>query len=147
VAAERPLFTGSVEHSLDEKGRLVVPARFRERLGTGFFITIAEPDACLALYPASAWAEFCAKLEAAPVKDARFRAFVRHLFAHTEELSCDNQGRLVLPAALRTWAGIEKDVTSIGSLTRVEVWSKERYQQTRDEVASLADYRSELGLY
>jgi len=145
--AERPLFTGSVEHSLDDKGRLVVPARFRERLGTGFFVTIAEPDPCLALYPASAWSEFCAKLEAAPVKDARYRAFVRHLFAHTEELSCDNQGRLVLPAALRAWAKIEKDVTSIGSLTRVEVWSKERYQQTRDEAASLADYRSELGLY
>ena len=147
MAAERPLFTGSVEHSLDDKGRLVVPARFRERLGAGFFVTIAEPDPCLALYPATAWEEFCAKLEAAPVKDARYRAFVRHLFAHTEELSCDNQGRLVLPAALRTWAHIEKDVTSIGSLTRVEVWAKDRYQKTRAEVESLADYRSELGLY
>jgi MraZ protein len=147
LAAERPLFTGSVEHSLDDKGRLVVPARFRERLGPGFFVTIAEPDPCLALYPASAWAEFCDKLEAAPVKDARYRAFVRHLFAHTEELSCDNQGRLVLPAALRAWANIEKDVTSIGSLTRVEVWSKERYQKTRSEAETLSDFRSELGLY
>ncbi len=147
MAAERPLFTGSVEHSLDDKGRLVVPARFRERLGPGFFVTIAEPDPCLALYPASAWAEFCDKLEAAPVKDARYRAFVRHLFAHTEELSCDNQGRLVLPAALRAWANIEKDVTSIGSLTRVEVWSKERYQKTRSEAEALSDFRSELGLY
>ncbi len=147
MAAERPWFTGSVEHSLDDKGRLVVPARFRERLGPGFFVTIAEPDPCLALYPASAWTEFCDKLEAAPVKDARYRAFVRHLFAHTEELSCDNQGRLVLPAALRAWAKIEKDVTSIGSLTRVEVWSKERYQKTRSEAEALSDYRSELGLY
>jgi MraZ protein len=141
------LFTGSVEHSLDDKGRLVVPARFRERLGAGFFLTIAEPDPCLALYPASAWAEFCAKLEAAPVKDARYRAFVRHLFAHTEELSCDNQGRLVLPAALRSWAKIEKEVVSIGSLTRVEVWARDAYLNTRSEVASLADFRSELGLY
>jgi MraZ protein len=147
LAAERPLFTGSVEHSLDDKGRLVVPARFRERLGAGFFVTIAEPDPCLALYPASAWAEFCAKLEAAPVKDARFRAFVRHLFAHTEEVACDNQGRLVLPASLRAWAGIDKDVTSIGSLTRVEVWAKDRYAKTRGEIEALADYRSELGLY
>ena len=147
MATDRPLFTGSVEHSLDDKGRLVVPARFRERLGGGFFVTIGEPDPCLALYPASAWAEFCARLEAAPVKDARYRAFVRHLFAHTEEVSCDNQGRLLLPATLRAWAGIEKDVTSIGSLTRVEVWSNERYQATRAEVEQLADYRSELGLY
>jgi MraZ protein len=147
LAADRPLFTGSVEHSLDDKGRLVVPARFRERLGAGFFVTIAEPDPCLALYPATAWAEFCARLEAAPVKDARYRSFVRHLFAHTEELSCDNQGRLVLPAALRAWAQIEKDVTSIGSLTRVEVWAKERYEKTVADAATLDDFRTELGLY
>ena len=148
MAADRPLFTGSVEHSLDDKGRLVVPARFRERLGSGFFVSIAEPDPCLALYPASIWNEFCARLEAAPVKDARYRSFVRHLFAHTEELSCDNQGRLVLPPALREWAHITKDVTSVGSLTRVEVWAKDRYVAAAAAGAGdHADYRAELGLY
>jgi MraZ protein len=147
LAAERPLFTGSVEHSLDDKGRLVVPARFRERLGSGFFVTIAEPDPCLALYPASIWNEFSARLEAAPVKDARYRAFVRHLFAHTEELSCDNQGRLVLPPVLRAWAQIEKDVTSIGTLTRVEVWAKDRYAAASAGTGDTTDFRSELGLY
>ena len=147
MAADRPLFTGSVEHSLDDKGRLVVPARFRERLGTGFFVTIGEPDPCLALYPASIWNEFCARLEAAPVKDARYRSFVRHLFAHTEEVSCDNQGRLLLPPVLRTWAHIEKDVTSIGSLTRVEVWAKDRYAAVSAGAADHSDFRSELGLY
>jgi MraZ protein len=147
LAAERPLFTGSVEHSLDDKGRLVVPARFRERLGSGFFVTIGEPDPCLALYPASTWNEFCARLEAAPVKDARYRAFVRHLFAHTEEVSCDNQGRLLLPPVLRAWAHIEKDVTSIGSLTRVEVWAHDRYASVTAGAGEMTDYRSELGLY
>jgi MraZ protein len=147
LAADRPLFTGSVEHSLDDKGRLVVPARFRERLGSGFFVSIAEPDQCLALYPASIWNEFCARLEAAPVKDAGYRAFVRHLFAHTEELSCDNQGRLVLPPVLRAWAHIEKDVTSIGTLTRVEVWAKDRYTAVASSGGNLTDFRSELGLY
>jgi MraZ protein len=147
LAADRPLFTGSVEHSLDDKGRLVVPARFRERLGSGFFVTIAEPDPCLALYPASTWHEFCARLEAAPTKDARYRAFVRHLFAHTEEVSCDNQGRLVLPPVLRAWAHIEKDVTSIGSLTRVEVWAKDRYVTVAAGPGDTTDFRSELGLY
>lgn len=147
MASDRPLFTGSVEHSLDDKGRLVVPARFRERLGAGFFLTIAEPDPCLALYPASTWAEFCARLEAAPVKDARYRSFVRHLFAHTEELSCDNQGRLVIPAVLRTWANIERDVVSIGSLTRVEVWAKDRYEKAAEDSAALPDFRTELGIY
>jgi len=141
------LFTGSVEHSLDDKGRLVVPARFRKRLGSGFFVSIAEPDPCLALYPASIWNEFCARLEAAPVKDARYRSFVRHLFAHTEELSCDNQGRLVLPPVLRAWAHIEKDVTSVGTLTRVEVWAKDRYTAVAEGAGDLTDFRSELGLY
>jgi MraZ protein len=144
---DRPLFTGSVEHSLDDKGRLVVPARFRERLGAGFFLTIAEPDPCLALYPASAWKEVCARIEAAPVKNAQFRSYVRHLFANTEELSTDAQGRLVIPAALRAYAGIDKDVISIGSLTRVEVWSKDRHGKHVRERGELPDFASELGLF
>jgi MraZ protein len=122
-----------------------VPARFRDRLGTGFFLTIGEPDQCLALYPAAIWMEFCAKLEAAPVKDPRYRAFVRRLFAFTEELSCDGQGRLVIPPALRAWAGIERDVVSVGALTRVELWAKERNPLA--ETDEVADFRTELGLY
>ena len=145
--SDRPLFTGSVEHSLDDKGRLVVPARFRERLGAGFFLTIAEPGPCLALYPASTWSDVCARLEAAPVKDARYRAYVRHLFAHTEELSTDANGRLVIPAVLRAYAAIDKDVISIGSLTRVEVWAKDRYNRHVSERGELPDFTSELGLF
>ena len=144
---DRPLFTGSVEHSLDDKGRLVVPARFRERLGAGFFLTIAEPDPCLAIYPAGIWREFCARLEAAPKKDASYRAFVRHLFAHTEELSTDAQGRLVIPPALRAWAKIDRDVVSVGSLTRVELWAKDRYPAAPPPRDAVADFRAELGLY
>jgi MraZ protein len=140
------MFTGSVEHSLDDKGRLVVPARFRDRLGSGFFLTIGEPDICLALYPAATWSEFCARLEAAPVKDARYRSFVRRLFAYTEELSCDGQGRLVIPTALRAWAGIERDVVSVGSLTRVELWAKER-NPLAAPAEDVGDFRTELGLY
>ncbi len=144
---DRPLFTGSVDHSLDDKGRLVVPARFRERLGAGIFLTIALPDPCLALYPASTWGDICARIEAAPNKDVRFRAFTRHLFAHTEELSTDAQGRLVIPASLRAYAGIDKDVISIGSLTRVEIWAKDRYDEHVRNGGDLPDLASELGLF
>ena len=144
---DRPLFAGSVDHNLDDKGRLVVPARFRERLGAGFFLTIGEPARCLALYPAATWTDVCARLESAPVKDARYRAFVRHLFAHTEELSCDAQGRLVIPPALRTWAGMDKDVVSIGSMTRVELWAKDRYDEHLAQRGELGDFASELGLF
>ena len=142
-----PRFTGSVEHALDEKGRLVVPTRFRKRLGAGFFLTIAEPEPCLALYPAVSWAEFCARLEAAPIKDGRYRRMVRHIFANTEEAECDQQGRLVIPSHLRSYAGIRKDVVSVGSLTRVEVWAKEQYPERVADGDDFARFVSELGLY
>jgi MraZ protein len=150
MQAELPRFTGSVEHALDEKGRLIVPARFRERLGAGFFITIAKPEPCLALYPSVTWSDLCDRLEAAPRKDERFRRLVRQLFAHTEEVACDAQGRLLIPAPLRAYAGIQREVVSIGALIRVEIWAKERYadhaapQGPEDEVA---EFMAELGLY
>ncbi len=145
--AELPRFTGSVEHALDDKGRLIVPARFRERLGAGFVITIAQPDPCLALYPSVTWAEFCARLEEAPRKDERFRRLVRHLFAHTEEVACDAQGRLLIPGALRSYAGIDREVTSIGALTRVEIWAKERYAEHAAPEGEVAEFMADLGLY
>jgi len=145
--AELPRFTGSVEHALDDKGRLIVPARFRERLGAGFVLTIAQPDPCLVLYPTVTWAEFCNRLEAAPRKDERFRRLVRHLFAHTEEVACDAQGRLLIPTPLRTYASIERDVISIGSLTRVEVWAKEKLAKHAAPEGEVAEFMAELGLY
>ena len=77
--AELPRFTGSEQHALDHKGRLIVPARFRERLGPQFVLTIAHPDPCLALYPSATWVEFCGRLESVPQKDDRYRRFVRYL--------------------------------------------------------------------
>ena len=145
--ADLPRFTGYVEHALDEKGRLIVPARYRERLGTGFILTIAPPDQCLALYPETTWAEFCNRLEAAPRKDDHYRRFVRHLFAHTEEVACDSQGRLLLPTALRAYAGIDRDIVSIGSFTRVEIWAKDRYSAHAAPEGEVADFMAELGLY
>ena len=145
--ADLPRFTGYVEHALDDKGRLIVPARFRERLGTGFILTIAPPDRCLALYPEATWAEFCNRLEAAPRKDDHYRRFVRHLFAHTDEVACDSQGRLLIPVAVRAYAGIDRDVVSVGSFTRVEIWAKERYAAHAAPEGEVADFMAELGLY
>ena len=147
MQAELPRFTGSVEHALDEKGRLIVPARFRERLGAGFVITIAQPEPCLALYPSLTWAGLCARLEEAPRKDERFRRLVRHLFAHTEEVACDAQGRLLIPAALRAYASIDREIVSIGALTRVEIWAKERYAAHAAPEGEVADFMADLGLF
>lgn len=146
MQAELPRFAGSEQHALDEKGRLIVPARFRERLGGRFILTIAHPDPCLALYPSATWIEFCGRLEAVPRKDERYRRFVRYLFAHTEEVACDNQGRVVVPALQRTYAGIERQVVSVGLLTRVEIWAKERYAVQTLPEGEVADFMADLGL-
>jgi MraZ protein len=142
-----PRFTGSSEHSLDEKGRIVVPARYRERLGAGFVLTIAPPDPCLALYPAPTWEAFCAQLDAAPRKDDRYRRFVRYLFAHTEEVTCDAQGRLLIPPALRAYAGLSREARAIGSLTRIEIWAPERLGEMAPTDAEAAAFASDLGLF
>lgn len=142
-----PKFTGHYEHSLDDKGRLTIPARMRARLGDHFVLTIAPPDVCLAMYPESTWSEFCSKLESAPRKDANYRTIVRHLFANTEEASLDSQGRLLLPAALRDLAGIKRDAVLVGTLTRVEIWAAETWRSVNVPPDNMADLMTELGLY
>jgi MraZ protein len=142
-----PKFTGQFEHSLDDKGRLTIPARIRARLGDHFVLTIAPPEQCLAMYPEVTWSEFCSKLEAAPRKDAAYRAFVRHLFANTEEISLDSQGRLLLPTALREMASIKRDAVLVGTLTRVEIWAAHLWRSVNEQPENMADLMTELGLY
>jgi len=143
---DRPLFTGLVEHSLDDKGRLVVPARFRAQLGSSFFLTILEPDGCLELCPTPELLDVRAKLEAAAQRSEALRSYRRHLFANTDEVSCDEQGRIMISPALRAWADLKKNVVSIGAMSRVEVWAKERYERHLAERGDLGDFTSELGL-
>ncbi|HEV2038020.1 MAG TPA: division/cell wall cluster transcriptional repressor MraZ [Candidatus Eremiobacteraceae bacterium] len=142
-----PKFTGQYEHSLDDKGRLTIPARLRARLGDHFVLTIAPPEPCLAMYPETSWSDFCSKLEAAPRKDAQYRAFVRHLFAHTEEISLDSQGRLLLPVLLREMVGLKRDAVLVGTLTRVEIWPAEGWSAHSAAPDNMADLMTELGLY
>jgi MraZ protein len=146
VHAELPRFAGSEQHALDHKGRLIVPARFRERLGAQFVLTIADPDPCLALDPTATWIEFCGRVEGIAKKDERYRRYVRYLFAHTEEATCDSQGRVLVPALLRSYAGIERNVVSIGLLTRIEIWAKERYDFQERPEGEVPDFMAELGL-
>ena len=147
VLAELPRFAGSEHHALDDKSRLIVPARFRERLGSPFILTVVHPEGCLALYPTVTWAQFSERLEAVPVKDERFRSFVRFLFANTEEVSCDNQGRVVVPQRLRTYADIKREIVSVGIFTRIEIWAKERYAVQTPAADELGSFMAELGLY
>ncbi len=155
MAADRPSFYGSVDNSLDEKGRLVVPARFRERLGAKFVLSIGLPDQCLALYPMLSWGDYLESLEHAPLNDAGFRNFKRVLFAHTDDnVACDGQGRLILPVALRAYAAIEKDIVTNGNDTRVEIWSRDLFETrvlpyaaelVEASVAGKFDYAANIG--
>jgi MraZ protein len=99
------------------------------------------------MYPEATWQEFCAKLESAPRKDAQYRSFVRHLFAHTEEVSLDAQGRLVVPPALRDLARLERDTVLVGALTRVEVWAAGGWRKASAAPDGMSDLMTELGLY
>lgn len=123
------MFMGEYEHTVDEKGRLIVPARFREELGLKFVVTRGL-DRCLFVYPPGEWGKLVAeKLQALPLGKTEARAFVRTLMSGATECELDKQGRIMLPANLRAYAGLEKDVVVIGVSSRVEIWAKAEWER------------------
>ena len=104
----------------------MVPARYRDKLGSEFFLTIAPGDRCLLLYTAASWQSVEAKLRDVPNKDEAHWDFVHKLTAPMLELEFDAQGRILLPASHRQRVGIERDVVLLGALSRLELWAKER---------------------
>lgn len=117
---------GEYQHTIDPKGRLIVPAKFRESLGEKFVATKGL-DNCLFVYPMEEWQILEGKLKALPFTKADTRAFVRFFFSGATECELDKQGRILLPANLRDFAGLDKDVVVIGVSSRVEIWSKDRW--------------------
>jgi MraZ protein len=121
------MFMGEYQHGLDAKGRLIIPAKFREELGDGAVITRGL-DNCLFLFPREEWAILEGKLKTLPLTKHDARQFVRFLFSGATECEMDKQGRIILPPNLREFASIEKDAVVIGVSSRVEIWSKERWE-------------------
>jgi MraZ protein len=140
------MFKGEYEYTLDDKGRLVVPPRFRGALGERFVATRGF-DGCVVLYPESEWAQVEAKLRSEPVANRRF---VRYLLGSAVECELDRQGRFVLPPPLREHAGIGREAVVVGLINKVEVWSKDRWQQylqsTVQDEASLLEGLKGLNL-
>lgn len=128
------MFMGEYQHTLDAKGRLIVPARFREGLGDTFVVTRGL-DHCLFAYPKDEWKSVEEKLRTLPLTKADARAFVRFFFSGATECETDKQGRIILPQNLRDYAQMEKDVVAVGVSTRVELWSADRWQQYVEEAA------------
>lgn len=118
---------GEYQHNLDDKGRLTIPAKFREALGESFVVTRGL-DHCLFLYPQAEWARLEEKLKALPLTQRDARAFVRFLLSGATECELDKQGRIPLPASLREHAQLERDAVIIGVGTRVEVWNRENWR-------------------
>lgn len=115
--------TGEYRHSLDSKGRLFIPAKLREELGDVFYITLSM-DNCLSAYSAPSWKEFSDKVNAMSyVKQRRMRP----LFAYAAKCELDNQGRTLIPAHLREYAGLNKNVTVVGCNNHAEIWDEQKW--------------------
>ena len=134
------MFMGEYSHSLDPKGRMTIPAKFRERLGERFVVT-RSLDTCLAVYDMEAWEAFSKKLSELPYNAQEQREFVRFFFSGAAEVEPDKMGRILLPPPLRVAARIEKDVVLIGAGSRIEIWSKElwRENQSSEVVNQIAE--------
>jgi len=126
---------GEYQHTIDDKGRLIIPARFREGLGDRFVITKGL-DNCLFVYPMSGWDEIEQKLRSLPFTRADARAFVRFFFSGATECESDRQGRILLPGNLREYACLEKEVVIVGVSTRVEIWSRALWEQYCKETSA-----------
>jgi len=133
---------GEYQHTIDAKGRLIMPARFREELGETFIVTRGL-DRCLFVYPMDEWRTLENKLKSLPMTQANARAFVRFLFSGATECTLDRQGRILLPSHLREHAGITKDVMIIGVSTRVEIWAREQWQAYVEEAEGSYDQIAE----
>jgi len=143
------MFIGEYQHSIDTKGRIIIPSRFREELGFKFILTKGL-DNCLFIYPMDEWKNFEEKLKQLPLTSKDARAFVRHFFSGAIECEVDKQGRITIPQHLREHAKIDKEVITIGVSTRVEVWDKDEWERYNDDANlsydSIAEKMAELGI-
>lgn len=143
------MFLGEYEHSVDNKGRLAIPAKFRQRLGEGAVMTRGL-DNCLVIYPADKWQEMASKLDALPSVEEAVRTYKRFVFSSAVECDFDRQGRVLIPAFLRTSATIGETAMVVGQFSLVEVWSTTTWQERRaadqETVSAAAQKLATLGL-
>ncbi len=125
------MFMGEYSHTIDSKGRLIIPSKFREELGENFVLTRGL-DGCLSIYPAASWKAFEKKLAELPLTSKDARTFTRFFVSGATGCELDKQGRILVPGTLREYAGLEKDVILAGNLDRIEVWSKDRWADNND---------------
>ena len=141
------MFMGEYNHTVDPKGRLIVPSKFREQLGSEFVVTKGL-DGCLFVFPNNEWQAFEEKLKTLPLTNKSARQFARFFVAGATPCELDKQGRILLPQTLREFAGLEKDVVLTGMLNRIEIWSKAKWTENNsyDDMDDIAEQMTDLGL-
>lgn len=143
------MLLGEYSHTLDAKGRVIIPSKFREDLGESFIVTKGL-DNCLFAYSKKEWNQFEEKLKTLPITNVTTRNFVRFFFSGATECEVDKQGRINLPQNLREYASLEKEITIIGVATRVEIWNSQKWEQYTSpenmDVDKIADQMSNLGI-
>ena len=143
------MFIGEYNHSIDAKGRLIVPSKFREAWGDTFFVTKGL-DGCLSVYPTEEWKIFESKLRSLPITNKNARKFTRFFLAGASECEIDKQGRILIPAPLREYAGLVKDAVLVGVSSRIEIWSRDKWAEINDidvdDMSDVAEHMEELGI-
>ena len=141
------MFMGEYNHTIDAKGRLIIPSKFREALGDVFVVTKGM-DGCLFVFDNSEWQNFAEKLRELPMMDKEVRQFTRFFLAGAASVEVDKQGRILLPSVLREFADITKDAVLVGVGSRIEIWSKNRWEGTvtYQDMDDIARHMAELGI-
>lgn len=141
------MFMGEYSHTIDPKGRLIIPSKFREQLGDEFVLTKGL-DGCLSIYPMEEWEKFEEQLRSLPLTNKNARTFSRFFVAGATSCELDKQGRILVPATLREFAGLEKDVVLTGNINRIEVWSKQKWSENSnyDDMDAIAEGLEDLGI-
>lgn len=143
------MFIGEYHHTVDEKGRLAVPVKFRAELAEGAVITRGL-DSSLFLFPKKEWDKLANKLAGLPLGQSNSRAFSRLMLAGAMDVELDKQGRMILPEYLRQYAGLEKNVVVAGLLNRLEIWEAAKWEEykkfTEADAEKIAEQMGELGV-
>ena len=126
------MFMGTFYNSIDAKNRMIVPQKHREQLG-GRCILTKGLDKCLYIYSMEDWEKQMEKVAELPESDPKIRAFIRHFCANATECEFDKQGRTVIPAELKEYAGISKELVTMGAMKKIEIWAKDVWDEPENE--------------
>jgi len=133
------MFRGVNQHVMDAKNRVILPQKFRDELGKSFIITKGL-DQCLYVYTMEQWEVYEAKAQGFSIADDEAREFLRFFLGSATECEPDGQGRIIIPPELKEYAGLIKEVVSVGMPGRIEIWSAENWRAVNDPTAKVAPH-------